>query len=135
MKRTRLLNSELSYEISKLGHTDTIVVCDAGLPISNSIKRIDLALEKGIPEFLRTLDVMTDELFVERAIVSKEMLDVSLDLYNGMVKLLTKKNEKIIIEEVPHLNFKEKVNDAKAIVRTGESIWYANVILVAGVVF
>ncbi|MGL4989012.1 MAG: RbsD/FucU domain-containing protein, partial [Cetobacterium sp.] len=32
MKRSRLLNSELSYEISKIGHTSHITVCDAGLP-------------------------------------------------------------------------------------------------------
>ena len=33
MKRNRLLNSELSYEIGRIGHTAAITLCDAGLPI------------------------------------------------------------------------------------------------------
>ena len=47
MKRTRLLNSELSYEISRIGHTAAITLCDAGLPIPKGVKRIDLAIERG----------------------------------------------------------------------------------------
>ena len=38
MKRNRLLNSELSYEISRIGHTASITVCDAGLPIPVGVK-------------------------------------------------------------------------------------------------
>lgn len=33
MKKTALLNSELSYVIAKMGHTDTLTVGDCGLPI------------------------------------------------------------------------------------------------------
>ena len=51
MKRSRLLNSELSYEIAKIGHTAHITLCDAGLPIPNGVKRIDLAVEAGLPSF------------------------------------------------------------------------------------
>lgn len=44
MKKGTVLNSEISSVISRLGHTDTLVVCDAGLPIPNSTARIDMAL-------------------------------------------------------------------------------------------
>ena len=44
MKKGTVLNSEISSVISRLGHTDTLVVCDAGLPIPNSTTRIDMAL-------------------------------------------------------------------------------------------
>ena len=53
MKRTRLLNSELSYEISRVGHTASITLCDAGLPIPAGVKRIDLAIERGYPGFVK----------------------------------------------------------------------------------
>lgn len=46
MRKTKLLNSEISYEISKIGHTEHICICDAGLPIPLNVKRIDLAIEK-----------------------------------------------------------------------------------------
>ena len=65
MKKSTLINSEISYEISKMGHTDSIVVCDSGLPIPSGVKRIDLALKKGLPTFLDTLDTILEELEVE----------------------------------------------------------------------
>ena len=44
MKKSALLNSELSYLIAKMGHTDTLKVGDCGLPIPQETQRIDLAL-------------------------------------------------------------------------------------------
>ena len=61
MKRTRLLNSELSYEIGKIGHAASITLCDAGLPIPKGVKRIYLAIERGYPSLIRTLDVLVSE--------------------------------------------------------------------------
>ena len=36
MKRSNLLNSELSYAIASMGHGDLMIVCDAGFPIPDS---------------------------------------------------------------------------------------------------
>lgn len=47
MKKGTVLNSDISSVISRLGHTDTLVVCDAGLPIPKSTTRIDMALTRG----------------------------------------------------------------------------------------
>ena len=38
MKKSRLLNSELSYEIAKIGGSAHITICDAGLPIPERCK-------------------------------------------------------------------------------------------------
>ena len=57
MKKGTVLNSDISSVISRLGHTDTLVVCDAGLPIPKSTTRIDMALTQGVPSFMRVLDV------------------------------------------------------------------------------
>ncbi|WP_303395062.1 RbsD/FucU domain-containing protein, partial [Salmonella enterica] len=43
MKKGTVLHSGISSVISRLGHTDTVVVCDAGLPIPSTTERIDLA--------------------------------------------------------------------------------------------
>ena len=40
MKKIGILNSEISRVISGLGHTDQIVVCDAGFPIPSHVERI-----------------------------------------------------------------------------------------------
>jgi D-ribose pyranase len=131
MKKIGILNQPLSAAIAGLGHMDTLVIADAGLPIPAETQRIDLALTEGIPTFLDTLGAVLREVQVERVIVAEEMLDVSPGIYEAIVDLLGD----LPIETVTHLIFKEQTRSARAVVRTGEFTPYANVILVAGVVF
>ncbi len=131
MKKIGLLNQPLSAVIAGMGHMDTLVIADAGLPIPAETQRIDLALAEGMPAFLDTLGVVLREMQVERAIVAEEMLDVSPGIYRGIQDLLGD----VPIETVTHLTFKEQTRSARAVVRTGEFTPYANIILVAGVVF
>jgi D-ribose pyranase len=131
MKKIGIINQPIAAVIAGLGHTDTLVIADAGLPIPAQTQRIDLALTKGIPAFLDTLRVVLGEMQVERAIVAEEMLKVSPQLHQAVKTLLGN----VPIETVPHVAFKEQTHAARAVIRTGEFTPYANIILVAGVVF
>lgn len=131
MKKIGVLNQPISSVIAGLGHMDTLVIADAGLPIPSETQRIDLALVEGIPTFLDTLRAVLREMEVERAIVAEEMLKVSPEVYEAIKGLLGD----VPIETVAHLIFKEQTRSAQAVVRTGEFTPYANIILVAGVVF
>jgi D-ribose pyranase len=51
MKRYGILNSHISKVLANLGHTDFIVIADAGLPIPDGVKKIDLAVKTGMPSF------------------------------------------------------------------------------------
>ncbi len=75
MKKTTLLQSDLSYIIATLGHLDTLVIADAGLPIPAETVRIDLALTQGVPGAVQTLKVVLDEMKVERVILAEEAKD------------------------------------------------------------
>ena len=131
MKKIGTLNQPISAVIAGLGHTDTLVVADAGLPIPPETERIDLALTQGIPTFLDTLQVVLSEMQVEKAIIAEEMLEVSPQLHTAIKELLPD----IPIETTPHEAFKTETRQARAIIRTGEFTPYANIILVSGVVF
>jgi len=131
VKKIGIINQPISAVVAGLGHTDTVVIADAGLPIPPEPQRIDLALTEGIPTFLDTLRVVLTEMQVERAIVAAEMLQVSPAVYRAIKDLLGD----IPIETVPHDTFKRQTNSARAVIRTGEFTAYANVILAAGVVF
>ena len=72
MKKTRLLNPQLSGAVASLGHGQGLTVCDCGLPIGESVERIDLALTHGVPGFLETLDVVLSETVVEELIIAEE---------------------------------------------------------------
>ena len=135
MKRTRLLHSELSYEVARLGHTASITLCDAGLPIPAGVKRIDLAIEPGYPAFLRTLDALLSELMVEEIVVASEMLAANAAIYREMTKLFKSHGIEPRTAQVPHEEFKRLTRSSEVVVRTGECTPYANVILKSGVVF
>ena len=131
MKKQGILHPELSDLIASMGHTDALVVADAGLPIPDELWRIDLALTQGIPPFLDTVRAILAELEVQEVIVAEELSSKSPELYEHLRALLGD----IPISAVPHEEFKERTCDARGIVRTGEFTPYANVLLISGVVF
>ena len=131
MKKTTLLQSDLSYIIATLGYLDTLVIADAGLPIPAETMRIDLALTQGVPGTVQTLKVVLDEMKVEKVILAEEAKDRNPKFLADVQNLLPG----VPIEFVPHSEFKTRTANARAVVRTGEFAPYANVILVSGVVF
>lgn len=131
MKKIGIIHSELSRLISELGHTDTIVIADSGLPIPPGVKRIDLALKRGVPGYLETLETIMEEMQIERYTVADEMSQVSPEIFERTRLTL----EDAEAHSVSHERFKELTRLAKAVIRTGEHTAYANVILHAGVTF
>ena len=139
MKKGKVLNNEISHVISTLGHTDTITIGDCGLPIPPDVKRIDLALTIGIPSFIETLTVVLSEQFIEKITIAKELKEKNMEVYKKMLKLIEtteiEQENSIEIIEIDHEAFKKKTEESKAIVRTGETTPYSNIILHSGVVF
>ncbi|HEX2978886.1 MAG TPA: D-ribose pyranase [Anaerolineaceae bacterium] len=131
MKKTALLHPALSEMIASLGHQDMLVVADAGLPIPIETYRIDLALTRGVPGFVQTLQVILEEMQVERIILAEETGQKSPQIQEQIQKLLPG----VAVEKVTHTRLKELTASARAVVRTGEFTPFANVILVSGVVF
>ncbi len=139
MKKIGILNGPLSASIAKLGHTDGLVVCDAGLPIPAGPERIDLALVPGTPGFLEVVRAVAEEMMIERALVAAEMAAVSPALRRALESLLgdigSRQGAPIAIEACSHEDFKSRTAHCRAVVRTGECTPYANVILYSGVAF
>lgn len=139
MKKNRLINSELSYVVAKLGHFDTVVVADAGLPIPSSVQRIDLALCKGVPSFMDTVQALFSEMEVQSVVLAEEFKAASPVLHSEFVayvaSLAASRNRDIPVLYVKHEDFKKGTETSAAVVRTGEFTPYANVILESGVVF
>ncbi|WP_300380052.1 D-ribose pyranase [Clostridium sp.] len=131
MRKTPLLNSDLSSVISKMGHTDMIAIGDCGLPIPKEIERIDLALINGVPTFIDTLKVTLMELQVEEVLIAKETMEVSPSLFEEIKKVIGD----VKITFISHEDLKNDLRKCRAVVRTGEQTPYANIILKSGVVF
>lgn len=73
MKKSGVLNSHISKVLADLGHTDTIVIADAGLPVPNHVAKIDLALKPGTPSFQEVVRVVSEDMVVEKIILASEI--------------------------------------------------------------
>lgn len=131
MKKTALLNAEISHLIASLGHMDLIVIADSGLPIPKETKRIDLALTEGVPGFSQTLEVVLSELQVEKAWIARELSAKPDGVYADLTRLLPD----VELGVLAHDELKVLCKQAVAVIRTGECSPYANVVLQSGVVF
>ncbi|BEM25826.1 MULTISPECIES: D-ribose pyranase [Serratia] len=139
MKKGVLLNSDVSAVIARLGHTDQLTLCDAGLPIPTETQRIDLALTQGVPTFLQVFAAVTQEMQVESAILAEEIVKQNPSLHEALLAELTalgqRQGNTISVRYISHQAFKAQTGHSRAVIRSGECSPYANVILCAGVTF
>ena len=133
MKISNCLNSEISYEIAKMGHFDQMTIGDAGLPIPDGPKRIDLAVTFGIPAFLDVLEVVLEDLKIQKAIIASETRDVNPEMYAYFVEKIASLGAELV--EVPHEELKKLSRASKCVIRTGECKPYSNIILESNVSF
>ena len=129
MKKHGIVNRELAGIFAKLGHTDQIVIADCGLPIPDGVPCIDLAYKLGEPSFLTILDIVLDDLVVEKAIIAGEIIEHNALVHTAVIDQLQ------TTDYVTHEKFKQLTQGAKVIIRTGETTPYANIILQSGVIF
>jgi D-ribose pyranase len=131
VKKTGLLNQPLSAMIAGLGHTDMVLVTDAGLSIPANIQRIDLAVSAGVPGFLDVTRAMLSEMQISSAIVASELAEHSPLFHAELVAVL----DGVLLVEVPHSELLIRAQDARAAVRTGEFTPFANILLISEVIF
>lgn len=139
MKKGTLLNADISAVISRLGHTDMLTIADAGLPIARHTPRIDLALTQGTPSFMQVIDVVTQEMQVEAAILAEEVKQHNSELHKIVLKhleqLQQQQGNSISVSYLSHEAFKHCTAESRAVIRSGECSPFANIILCAGVTF
>ncbi len=131
MKKQGILNSEIVKVLADMGHTDTVCIADAGLPVPDGILKIDIALTLGKPSFIDTLKAVLEDMEVEKVIIAEEIKENNASVFCDLVRIFG--NTQTVY--VPHEKFKNMTSYCKAIIRTGENTPYANIILQSGCIF
>ncbi|MDF7682104.1 D-ribose pyranase [Lactobacillus sp. ESL0679] len=131
MKKTKVINSDLSRVIATMGHFDKLAIGDAGTPVPKGTEKIDLAVTNGIPSFMDVLNNVLEELGIQRIFLASEIKTENPE----MLAQIKKRLPDTPIEFITHEELKESLNDCKAFVRTGEMTPFANILLESNVVF
>ncbi|MFS0868471.1 D-ribose pyranase [Paenibacillus xylanilyticus] len=132
MKRNGMLNSHISKVLSDLGHTDMIAIADAGLPVPEGVVKIDVALKLGTPTFQEVVELIADDMVIERVIVAEEIKEGNPE---ALQFISDRFGEHAVDASISHEQFKALTRQVKAVIRTGEATPYANCILQSGVHF
>lgn len=124
MRKTGILNPELAARINRLGHTDTWVIADCGLPIPREVPVIDLTLVFGIPTFHQVVEAMLQEVVVEAVTIADS---TPAQIRDAMPD--------VPVTDITHEQLKALVAGASFVIRTGETTAFANAIFHSGVPF
>ena len=133
MKRNGILNSDISRVLSYMGHTDRIAIGDCGLPIPEETERIDLAVKFGVPAFMDVLKEVCSDMKVDNIILADPLTENNPQILGEIETYFA--GTELEVEFVPHVELKALTKDCKAVVRTGETTPYANIILQSGCIF
>lgn len=126
MMKKGILNAQLAGLMARLGHTDTVVIGDCGLPVPVDVPVVDLAVVFGVPRFHEVLQPILDELEIEGVTIAAETPAEVRGLIPADIEEVT---------EVSHEKLKALIPESSFVVRTGETTPYANILLRCGVPF
>ncbi|MFC5467961.1 L-fucose mutarotase [Cohnella suwonensis] len=134
-----LISPELLKILMEMGHSDEIVLADGNFPAASHAQRLIRSDGHGIPELLDAilklfpLDQYVDKPAALMQVMPGDRTETPIwatygDIVSARTGLVAP------FEEVERFAFYERAKKAYAIVATGESALYANLILKKGVI-
>lgn len=129
MKEVGILNRGIAKIVSMMGHTDEMIVCDAGFAIPLGVKIVDISLAENKPTVVEVLEELKKFFSVEKLIFADETKEVSPSVFRRIVAVF---GDDVPVATIPHEELKQRAKSVKAIIRTGDFTAYTNVLLVSG---
>ena len=126
MLKTGILNPQINSLLSRVRHTNTLVIADRGFPFWPMIETVDISLVDDVPTLLEVLRAIRLNFQIGRVWMAQEF-----------VKRNSTKTRSAFAEALrgidrvyePHAKFKKRVPYAVGLIRTGDTTQYANMIL------
>ena len=135
MKKNGILNGEISRVLGYMGHTDQLCIGDCGLPIPDETERIDLAVKFGVPSFQEVLREVVADMKVEKIFLAEEIKEKNPAQEKEILDFFASQGDAPEVEYVSHTELKKMTRTCKAVIRTGETTPYSNIILQSGCLF
>lgn len=134
-----VLSPELLKVLMEMGHGDEIVIADGNFPAASIAQRLIRLDGHGVPEILGAvmkffpLDTYTDKpVSLMQVVPGDDVKPIIWDEYRDIINSCEPENCKI--DFIERFEFYERARKAYAVVATGETAIYANILLKKGVV-
>lgn len=129
MIKTGILNPHLLALLARVRHTNTLVIADRGFPSWPGVETVDLSLVDNVPTVLQVLAAVRQNHVITEAYMAEEFLRAnSLATRRAFARALAG----VAVAHESHPVLKQRVPGAIGIIRTGDTVQYANMVLVSG---
>jgi D-ribose pyranase len=129
MLQTGILNPHLLSLLARVRHTNALVIADRGFPSWPGVETVDLSLVDGVPTVLQVVGAIRANFVVAEAHMAEEFLRANPA---RVARTFARALEGVPLSHEPHVAFKRRVPAAVGLIRTGDTIPYANMILMSG---
>ncbi len=126
MLKTGILNPHILSLLARVRHTNTIVIADRGFPFWPQIETVDISLTDDVPQVLDALRAIRSQCVIGKAWMAEEFIRHNEKKTRAAFAAALKGVE---LAHEPHAEFKKRVPHAIGMIRTGDTVQYANVIL------
>lgn len=126
MLRTGILNPQINSLLSRVRHTNTLLIADRGFPSWAAIETVDLSLVDDIPRVLDVLRAILPNFTIGRIAMAEEFRQHNS---SAVVTEFSRVMSGLEVQFQPHIDFKKRVPEVTGIIRTADTTQYANMIL------
>jgi len=126
MLQSGILNPHLNHLLSRIRHTNTLVIADWAFPYWPQIETVDISLVKGIPTIADLLTAIEANFKIGEAWMAEEYLSHNPPGSDQAIRSILKS---VPLTFEPHLEFKKRVPHAIGLIRTGDITPYGNIII------
>ena len=126
MLKGGILNPNINSLLSRVRHTNTLVIADRGFPFWPQIETVDISLVDDIPRVLDVLRAIRAGFVVGRVLMAEEFRAAN---QAGVRTEFEQALKDLPVVFEPHADLKKRVPLAIGLIRTGDTIQYANMIL------
>lgn len=133
------ISPELLKILCEMGHGDEIVLSDGNFPSERINEKVVRCDSTGVTDLLKSILVLfpLDTEYSDEQVFLMEVTPGDTykpEIWEDYKKVLDESEEKYTIGNIERFKFYERAKDAYAVVHTGETALYANIILKKGVV-
>lgn len=126
MLKTGILNPKILSLLARIRHTNTIVIADRGFPYWPMIETVDISLVDGVPSVLQVLKAIRPNFIIGEVFMASQFLDVNTDT---TIAAFASALSGAPTTYEDHAVFKERIPRAVGLIRTGDTVQYANMVL------
>jgi D-ribose pyranase len=129
MIKSGILNPQILSLLARVRHTNALVIADRGFPFWPQIETVDLSLVDDVPTVLQVLAAVRANHSFTQAYMAREFQKHNTP---AVREKFAKGLQGVPTDFEPHIEFKKRVPGAIGLIRTGDTIQYANMILISG---